>query len=273
MGLAKAAGCSDSPPPWLLLNVPVSDWRVLNDLRVLCVFAPPGADLTVAEASSSDSRGERAELYGHVDEGLLGGEASYLGPPLTPEKDEALQQAAAVANLRAALMSKNSLLSLKADVLGDDSSLLLEYLPKGTHSLSRKCVAECRGGGGGVRTARGGGGLTALAWRHVAEKVVDGRLSGQQQGLVRRPQAEITELLASEPKPTSGLPVCPGRPERAVCEVGPAGGLRAKGQTRAPSAGPGPTSACLSSAGERCARILALSPLDDAGHTWSHVSV
>lgn len=96
-------------------------------------------DLTVTEASSSDSRGERAELYAHIDEGLLGGETSYLGPPLTPEKEEALHQATAVANLRAALMSKNSLLSLKADVLGDDGSLLFEYLPKGAHSLSRKC--------------------------------------------------------------------------------------------------------------------------------------
>ncbi|XP_068422096.1 zinc finger and BTB domain-containing protein 46 isoform X2 [Eschrichtius robustus] len=95
------------------------------------------ADLTVAEASSSDSRGERPELYTHVDEGLLGGEGSYPGAPLTPEKDDALHQATAVANLRAALMSKNSLLALKADVLADDSSLLLEYLPKGTHSLSR----------------------------------------------------------------------------------------------------------------------------------------
>lgn len=79
------------------------------------------------------------DLCAHVDEGFLGAEASYLGRPLTPEKDEALQQATAVANLRAALMSKNSLLSLKADVLGDDRALLLEYLPKGTHSLSRKC--------------------------------------------------------------------------------------------------------------------------------------
>ncbi|KAM6164964.1 zinc finger and BTB domain-containing protein 46 isoform 2-T2 [Rhynchocyon petersi] len=94
------------------------------------------ADLTLTEACSSDSRGERSELFAHTDEGLLGGEASYLGVPLTPEKDEALHQAAAVANLRAALMSKNSLLSLKADVLGEDSSLLFEYLPKGAHSLS-----------------------------------------------------------------------------------------------------------------------------------------
>ena len=99
----------------------------------------PDADSTIAEASSSDSRGERPEFLAHVDEGLLGGEGSYLGAPLTPEKDDALHQATAVANLRAALMSKNSLLALKADVLGEDSSLLLEYLPKGAHSLSRKC--------------------------------------------------------------------------------------------------------------------------------------
>nr|XP_012628439.1 zinc finger and BTB domain-containing protein 46 isoform X3 [Microcebus murinus] len=94
------------------------------------------ADLALAEAGGSDSRGERAELFAHVEDGLLGGEAGYLGPPLTPEKDDALHQATAVANLRAALMSKNSLLSLKADVLGDDGSLLFEYLPKGAHALS-----------------------------------------------------------------------------------------------------------------------------------------
>ncbi|XP_007475582.2 zinc finger and BTB domain-containing protein 46 isoform X2 [Monodelphis domestica] len=97
----------------------------------------PNADLTVTEPSSSDSRGERTDLYANTDEALLGGEASYLSQPLTPEKEDALHQATAVANLRAALMSKNSLLSLKADMLGDDSSLLFEYLPKGTHSLSR----------------------------------------------------------------------------------------------------------------------------------------
>ncbi|XP_027705531.1 zinc finger and BTB domain-containing protein 46 isoform X1 [Vombatus ursinus] len=97
----------------------------------------PSADLTVTEPSSSDSRGERADLYANADEALLGGEASYLSQPLTPEKEDVLHQATAVANLRAALMSKNSLLSLKADMLGDDSSLLFEYLPKGTHSLSR----------------------------------------------------------------------------------------------------------------------------------------
>ncbi|XP_048675351.1 zinc finger and BTB domain-containing protein 46 isoform X1 [Caretta caretta] len=96
----------------------------------------PSADVTVTEPSNSDSRLERSDLYANVDEALIGGDVSYLSQPLTPEKDDALQ-AATVANLRAALMSKNSLLSLKADMLGEDSSLLFEYLPKGTHSLSR----------------------------------------------------------------------------------------------------------------------------------------
>ncbi|NXS08286.1 ZBT46 protein, partial [Neodrepanis coruscans] len=95
----------------------------------------PSADVTGAEPSSSDSRGERPDPYANVEEALLGGESSYIQQPLTPEKEDALQ-AATVANLRAALMSKNSLLSLKADMLGEDSSLLFEYLPKGTHSLS-----------------------------------------------------------------------------------------------------------------------------------------
>nr|XP_020668072.1 zinc finger and BTB domain-containing protein 46 isoform X1 [Pogona vitticeps]XP_020668073.1 zinc finger and BTB domain-containing protein 46 isoform X1 [Pogona vitticeps]XP_020668074.1 zinc finger and BTB domain-containing protein 46 isoform X1 [Pogona vitticeps]XP_020668075.1 zinc finger and BTB domain-containing protein 46 isoform X1 [Pogona vitticeps] len=92
-------------------------------------------DLTGVESSSSGSRIERVDLYANVDEALLGGEDGYLSQPLTPEKEDALQ-AVAVANLRAALMSKNSLLSLKADMLGEESSLLFEYLPKGTHSLS-----------------------------------------------------------------------------------------------------------------------------------------
>ncbi|NWW83230.1 ZBT46 protein, partial [Climacteris rufus] len=95
----------------------------------------PGADVPGTEPSSSDSRVERPDPYSNVEEALLAGESSYIHQPLTPEKEEALQ-AATVANLRAALMSKNSLLSLKADMLGEDSSLLFEYLPKGTHSLS-----------------------------------------------------------------------------------------------------------------------------------------
>ncbi|XP_054130364.1 zinc finger and BTB domain-containing protein 46 isoform X2 [Melozone crissalis] len=95
----------------------------------------PSADAAGTEPSSSDSRVERPEPYGSVEEALLAGEPSYIPQPLTPDKEDALQ-AATVANLRAALMSKNSLLSLKADMLSEDSSLLFEYLPKGTHSLS-----------------------------------------------------------------------------------------------------------------------------------------
>lgn len=133
----KGSCCSGQVLACLHFPVEISP----NDL---CTSPSPDVDLTVTEASSLDSRGERAELYAHhIDEGLLGGETSYLGPPLTPEKEEALHQATAVANLRAALMSKNSLLSLKADVLGDDGSLLFEYLPKGAHSLSRKCKFWC----------------------------------------------------------------------------------------------------------------------------------
>ncbi|XP_059683190.1 zinc finger and BTB domain-containing protein 46 [Gavia stellata] len=115
---------ASSPMPSFL---PASGWPYSS--------RDPGADVTVTEPSSSDSRVERPDPYANVDEALIGGEASYISQPLTPEKEDALQ-AATVANLRAALMSKNSLLSLKADMLGEDSSLLFEYLPKGTHSLS-----------------------------------------------------------------------------------------------------------------------------------------
>ncbi|XP_040544083.2 zinc finger and BTB domain-containing protein 46 isoform X7 [Gallus gallus] len=115
---------ASSPMPSFL---PASGWPYSS--------RDPSADVTAAEPSSSDSRGERPDPFAHTEEQLLGaGEGSYLPqPPL--DREDALQ-AATVANLRAALMSKNSLLSLKADVLGDDSSLLFEYLPKGTHSLS-----------------------------------------------------------------------------------------------------------------------------------------
>lgn len=106
------------------------------------IFPSAGADAAGTEPSSSDSRVERPDPYTNVEEALLAGESSYIPQPLTPDKEDALQ-AATVANLRAALMSKNSLLSLKADMLGEDSSLLFEYLPKGTHSLSRKLVFFC----------------------------------------------------------------------------------------------------------------------------------
>ncbi|XP_062445587.1 zinc finger and BTB domain-containing protein 46 isoform X5 [Rhea pennata] len=83
---------ASSPMPSFL---PASGWPYSS--------RDPSADAAVTEPSSSDSRGERSDLYASVDEALLGGEASYLSQPLTPEKEDALQ-AATVANLRAALM-------------------------------------------------------------------------------------------------------------------------------------------------------------------------
>lgn len=94
-----------------------------------------GADVT--EPNSSDSRGERLDFFLKQEEPLTT-EPSFLG---ASESEEAGAGAgggtiSSVANLKAALMSKNSLLSLRAEMMGDDSPLLYEYLPKGGHSLS-----------------------------------------------------------------------------------------------------------------------------------------
>uniref|UniRef100_A0A8C6T279 Zinc finger and BTB domain-containing protein 46 n=1 Tax=Neogobius melanostomus TaxID=47308 RepID=A0A8C6T279_9GOBI len=82
----------------------------------------PGAD--VIEPNSSDSRGERLDFFLKQEEPLTT-EPGFLG---ASESDDAGAGAgggtiSSVANLKAALMSKNSLLSLR-------------YLPKGGHSLS-----------------------------------------------------------------------------------------------------------------------------------------
>ncbi|XP_078111331.1 zinc finger and BTB domain-containing protein 46 isoform X6 [Sander vitreus] len=95
----------------------------------------PGADVT--EPNSSDSRGERLDFFLKQEEPLTT-EPSYMGPN---ESEEAGGGGvggtiSSVANLKAALMSKNSLLSLRAEMMGDDNPLLFEYLPKGAHSLS-----------------------------------------------------------------------------------------------------------------------------------------
>ncbi|KAM7404860.1 hypothetical protein PAMP_012171 [Pampus punctatissimus] len=94
-----------------------------------------GADVT--EPNSSDSRGERLDFFLKQEEALAT-EHGFLGPN---ESEEAGGGAvggtiSSVANLKAALMSKNSLLSLRAEMMGDDNPLLYEYLPKGGHSLS-----------------------------------------------------------------------------------------------------------------------------------------
>ncbi|XP_061114067.1 zinc finger and BTB domain-containing protein 46 isoform X2 [Conger conger] len=94
----------------------------------------PVAD--VMEANSSDCRGDRLDFLVKQEE-ALSGEAAFLSQSLAAEKDDPTCQVASVANLRAALMSKNSLLSLRAEMLSEDSPLLFDYLPKSGHSLSR----------------------------------------------------------------------------------------------------------------------------------------
>ncbi|XP_077464419.1 uncharacterized protein zbtb46 isoform X4 [Stigmatopora argus] len=100
-------------------------------------------DADVAEPNSSDSRGERLDFFLKQEEALAA-EPGFLGPN---ESEEARAgggiggrggagMMSSVANLKAALMSKNSLLSLRAEMMADDNPLLFEYLPKGGHSLS-----------------------------------------------------------------------------------------------------------------------------------------
>ncbi|XP_041859917.1 uncharacterized protein zbtb46 isoform X1 [Melanotaenia boesemani] len=113
----------------------------------------PGADVT--EPNSSDSRGERLDFFLKQEEALTT-EPGFLG---TNESEEASGGAggggiSSVANLKAALMSKNSLLSLRAEMMGDDNPLLYEYLPKGGHSLSwlrsNNCCSTLRPGATGA---------------------------------------------------------------------------------------------------------------------------
>lgn len=85
-----------------------------------------GADVT--EPSSSDSRGDRSDFCQNAEEPLAGVESSYLSQFVASVKEE--QQVSTVANLRAALLSKHSFLSVKSDQPGDDKSIIFEYLPK-----------------------------------------------------------------------------------------------------------------------------------------------
>lgn len=95
----------------------------------------------MTELNSSDSRGVRLDFFLKQEE-VLTTEASYLGPSESEEAAGGAGRGAisSVANLKAALMSKNSLLSMRADMMGDDNPLLYEYLPKGGHSLSCKSL-------------------------------------------------------------------------------------------------------------------------------------
>ncbi|KAM4562228.1 zinc finger and BTB domain-containing protein 46 isoform 2-T4 [Odontesthes bonariensis] len=92
-----------------------------------------GADVT--EPNSSDSRGERLDFFLKQEEALTT-EPGFLGTNESEEAGGGAGGISSVANLKAALMSKNSLLSLRAEMMGEDNPLLYEYLPKGGHSLS-----------------------------------------------------------------------------------------------------------------------------------------
>ncbi|XP_058265527.1 zinc finger and BTB domain-containing protein 46 isoform X2 [Hemibagrus wyckioides] len=94
----------------------------------------PGAD----EAEpSSDTRDQRMDFFMKQEES---GEPGFHGSSLANDREEVVggsqEQGGSVANLRAALMSKNSLLSLGAEMFSEENTLLFDYLPKGGHSLS-----------------------------------------------------------------------------------------------------------------------------------------
>ncbi|MFT7800848.1 zinc finger and BTB domain-containing protein 46-like isoform X1 [Arapaima gigas] len=118
-----------SPAPTVL---PVPSWNYGNQEIT-------GTD--PVEPNSSDSRSDRLDFFVKQEE-ALSAEPGFLPQSLAGEKDEHTGQAASVANLRAALMSKNSLLSLRPDMLGEDNPLLFDYLPKGGHSLSRPAFSN-----------------------------------------------------------------------------------------------------------------------------------
>ncbi|XP_051887495.1 zinc finger and BTB domain-containing protein 46-like isoform X2 [Pristis pectinata] len=88
-----------------------------------------GTGVDVTEPSSSDSRGDRSDFCQNPEEPLAGVESNYLSQFVASVKEE--QQASTVANLRAALLSKHSFLSVKSDQPGEDNPIIFEYLPKG----------------------------------------------------------------------------------------------------------------------------------------------
>ncbi|XP_069739963.1 zinc finger and BTB domain-containing protein 46 isoform X1 [Narcine bancroftii] len=89
-----------------------------------------GTGVDVTEPSSSDSRGDRSDFCQNPEEPLVGVETNYLSQFVASVKEE--QQASTVANLRAALLSKHSFLSVKSDHPGEDNPIIFEYLPKVT---------------------------------------------------------------------------------------------------------------------------------------------
>ncbi|XP_027001090.1 zinc finger and BTB domain-containing protein 46 isoform X2 [Tachysurus fulvidraco] len=94
----------------------------------------PGAD----EAEpSTDTRDQRIDFFMKQEES---GEPGFHGSSLANDRAEVVggsqEQGGSVASLRAALMSKNSLLSLGTEMFSEENTLLFDYLPKGGHTLS-----------------------------------------------------------------------------------------------------------------------------------------
>lgn len=88
-----------------------------------------------------DGRDDRLDFFLKQEEAVIL-EPGFMGTNESEEHAGGVddETVSSVANLKAALMSKNSLLSLRAEMLGDDNHLLYEYLPKGGHTLTCKCL-------------------------------------------------------------------------------------------------------------------------------------
>ncbi|TSS48088.1 Zinc finger and BTB domain-containing protein 46 [Bagarius yarrelli] len=90
-------------------------------------------------ADKADNQDKRVDFFMKQEE-ALDGEPGFHGSSLVNDREEFVgesqDQEGSGTNLRAALMSKNSLLSLGKEIFSEESTLLFDYLPKGGHSLS-----------------------------------------------------------------------------------------------------------------------------------------
>ncbi|XP_053339366.1 zinc finger and BTB domain-containing protein 46 isoform X3 [Clarias gariepinus] len=123
----ESSSCGGSPMPSMIST---ASWSYNNQADI------PGAD----EAEpSSDTKDQRMDFFMKQEE-ALSGDLGFNGSSLASDREEVVgeikEQGGSVANLRAALMSKNSLLSLGTEMFSEENTLLFDYLPKGGHSLS-----------------------------------------------------------------------------------------------------------------------------------------
>lgn len=87
---------------------------------------------------NSDTRDQRIDFFMKQEEALAGDPGFHGSHEREEVVGERQEQCGSVANLRAALMSKNSLLSLGTEMFSEENTLLFDYLPKGGHSISCK---------------------------------------------------------------------------------------------------------------------------------------